>query len=76
MEYVNIEAIVHKVVLGKEKITLGMYDGIKTTELDNLAAETCAYMNIIHHHYSYLAARISVDNLHKETNPSFVETAK
>ncbi len=53
-----------------------MYDGIKTTELDNLAAETCAYMNIIHPHFSLLAARISVDNLHKETSPSFVETAK
>jgi hypothetical protein len=53
-----------------------MYDGICTTELDNLAAETCAYMSIIHHHYSHLAARITVDNLHKETNSSFVETAK
>jgi hypothetical protein len=53
-----------------------MYDGMKTTELDNLAAETCAYMNLIHPHYSLLAAKLVVDNLHKETSPSFVETAK
>jgi ribonucleoside-diphosphate reductase subunit M1 len=48
-----------------------MYDGIKTLELDNLAAETAAYMNIIHPQYSMLAARIAVSNLHKETKESF-----
>jgi hypothetical protein len=42
--------------------------------LDNLAAETSAYMNIIHPHYSILAARIAVDNLHKETKNYFHET--
>lgn len=42
-----------------------MHDGVCTTVLDELAAETCAYMNIIHPHYSLLAARIAVNNLHK-----------
>lgn len=36
-----------------------------TSELDNLAAETAAYMNIDHPDYAKLAARVSVSNLHK-----------
>lgn len=68
-KYVNLELIV-------KKIEQGLYDGIKTSEIDNLAAETSAYMNIIHPHYSLLAARIAVDNLHKETKESFAETVK
>jgi Ribonucleotide reductase, alpha subunit len=67
MEYVNLDLIV-------KKVELGLYDGIKTTEIDNLAAETAAYMNIVHPHYSLLAARITVNNLHKETKDSFAET--
>ena len=53
-----------------------MYEGIETSKLDNLAAETCAYMNLIHPHYSQLAARIAVNNLQKETKASFAETVK
>ncbi len=56
------------------KVVSGMRDGISTAELDNLTAETCAYMNLIHPHYSILAARIAVNNLHKETKSSFIET--
>ena len=67
--YINLDLIVTKVVQG-------MHEGITTTQLDNLSAETCAYMNIIHPHYSMLAARIAVDNLHKETKDSFAETIK
>jgi ribonucleoside-diphosphate reductase alpha chain len=55
---------------------MGMYDGIPTSALDNLAAETCAYMNIIHPSYSLLAARIVVSNLHKNTKDDFSETIK
>jgi ribonucleotide reductase alpha subunit len=44
--------------------------------LDNLAAETCAYMNIIHPDYSKLAARILVSNLHKQTTSDFLEVSK
>ena len=35
--------------------------------MDNLAAETCAYMTIVHPDFSRLAARISISNLHKQT---------
>jgi hypothetical protein len=65
-----------KIDLIIQKVVSGMYQNIKTTELDNLAAETCAYMTLIHPHYSQLAARIAVSNLHKETNDSFFETIK
>ncbi len=44
--------------------------------MDNLAAETCAYMNILHPDYSKLAAAIAISNLHKMTNDSFLEVAK
>ena len=50
--------------------------GVTSAELDTLAAETCAYMNIIHPDYSKLAARLAVSNLHKYTSPDFLEVAK
>ncbi|MGB2184868.1 MAG: ribonucleoside-diphosphate reductase subunit alpha, partial [Flavobacteriaceae bacterium] len=49
-------------------------DGVTTSELDNLAAETAATMTTTHPDYAQLAARISVSNLHKNTKKSFVET--
>lgn len=52
----------------------GIYDGITTTELDNLAAETAASMTTRHPDYAILAARIAVSNLHKNTKKSFSET--
>lgn len=51
-----------------------IYDGVTTTELDNLAAETAATMAATHPDYSLLAARIAVSNLHKNTNKSFSAT--
>jgi len=53
-----------------------IFKGITTTELDNLAAETCAYMTIIHPVYSNLAARITISNLHKMTSDSFLEVVE
>ena len=47
-----------------------------TVDLDNLAAETCAYMTIVHPDYSKLAARILVSNLHKQTTADFLEVSK
>ncbi len=47
-----------------------------TSELDSLAAETCAYMNILHPDYSKLAARIAVSNLHKSTSENIVTVAE
>jgi len=52
----------------------GMYDGITTTELDNLAAESAASLTTRHPDYAILAARIAVSNLHKNTIKSFSQT--
>ena len=49
--------------------------GVSTSDLDNLAAETCAYMTIVHPDYSKLAARIVITNLRKRTTDSFLEVA-
>ncbi len=59
-----------------KKVILGLYDGVTTTELDNLAAETSATMATKHPDYALLAARISVSNLHKNTSKSFSKTMK
>lgn len=44
---------------------------IKTDELDNLLAETAAYLNVLHPDCGRLAARIAVTALHKRTNETF-----
>ncbi|KAJ2960924.1 hypothetical protein NQZ79_g3777 [Umbelopsis isabellina] len=54
-----------------QKVVTGMYQGITTIELDNLTAETAAYMTTTHPDYAILAARIAVSNLHKETDKDF-----
>ena len=59
-----------------KKVIQGLYDGVTTTELDNLAAETAASMAAMHPDYAILAARIAVSNLHKNTNKSFSQTMK
>ena len=51
----------------------GLYDGVTTSELDELAAETAASLASHHPDYSKLAARICVDNLHRSTKDSFSE---
>ena len=53
------------------KVINGLYQGVTTVELDNLAAETAATMTTKHPHYAHLAARIAVSNLHKETKKVF-----
>ena len=57
-----------------QKVIQGIYNGITTVELDNLAAETAAYLTIKHPDYAILAARIAISNLHKETVKSFSDT--
>ncbi len=57
-----------------KKVIQGLYDGVTTTELDNLAAETAATMAATHPDYAILAARIAVSNLHKNTDKSFSNT--
>ncbi len=58
------------------RVIEGLYDGVTTSELDNLAAEIAATMTTAHPDYAKLAARISVSNLHKNTKKSFSETMK
>ncbi|HRJ17003.1 MAG TPA: ribonucleotide reductase N-terminal alpha domain-containing protein, partial [Saprospiraceae bacterium] len=59
-----------------KKVIQGLYAGVSTTELDNLAAETAASMAAVHPDYALLAARIAVSNLHKNTDKSFSRTMK
>lgn len=66
MDYIQPTAITLKVING-------LYPGVTTVELDNLAAETAATMTTKHPDYAVLAARIAVSNLHKETKKSFSE---
>jgi ribonucleoside-diphosphate reductase alpha chain len=58
------------------KVIEGIYEGVITSELDNLAAEVSASMTTRHPDYALLASRISVSNLHKDTKKSFSETMK
>lgn len=66
MEFIDPPAITHKVVRG-------LYTGVTTIELDNLAAEVAATMTVKHPDYAILAGRIAVSNLHKQTKDKFSE---
>lgn len=66
-EYVDYVEITQKVIAG-------IYDGVTTTELDQLAAETAASFITVHPDYSILASRIAISALRKQTKKSFVET--
>lgn len=56
------------------RVIEGVYDGVTTTELDNLAAEVAATNAVTHPDYASLASRIAVSNLHKSTKKSFTDT--
>lgn len=56
------------------KVIEGIYDGVTTSELDNLAAEVAASLTTTHPEYALLASRIAVSNLHKNTQKSFSKT--
>ena len=58
------------------KVTQGIYDGISTTELDVLAAETAASLVTSHSDYAKLAGRLAVSNLHKTTPKKFSHSIK
>uniref|UniRef100_A0A7S1PJ63 Ribonucleoside-diphosphate reductase n=1 Tax=Percolomonas cosmopolitus TaxID=63605 RepID=A0A7S1PJ63_9EUKA len=66
--YVNVEKVV-------EKVISGVYHKIETKVLDNLLAETVAYMCLEHPDYSRLAGRLKVTELHKNTSDVFSEVA-
>ena len=59
-----------------KKVISGIYDGVTTVELDNLAAETAASMTTRHPDFAKLAARVAISNLHKVTSKSFSNTMK
>lgn len=56
------------------RVIEGIYDGVSTSELDNLAAEIAATLTTTHPDFAKVAARIAVSNLHKNTKKSFSET--
>lgn len=58
------------------RVIEGLYDGVSTVELDNLAAETAASLTTKHPDYALLASRIAISNLHKITTKSFAATMK
>ncbi len=59
-----------------KKVIEGLFDGVTTSELDNLAAETAASLTTKHPDYALLASRIAVSNLHKNTTKCFSETMR
>jgi ribonucleoside-diphosphate reductase alpha chain len=58
------------------KVIEGIYEGVTTAALDNLAAEVAASFTTQHPDYALLASRIAVSNLHKSTKKSFSETMR
>ncbi len=86
VKFDKITARVNKLCYGlnplvvPEKVAMrvieGLYDGVTTSELDNLAAEVAATNAITHPDYALLASRIAVSNLHKNTKKSFSDTMK
>ena len=71
----GLSPIVNVIDVAKKTIE-GIYAGVPTTELDNLAAETAASLTITHPDYAILASRIAVSNLHKNTVKRFSETMR
>ena len=71
----GLSPIVNAIDVAKKTIS-GIYEGVPTTELDNLAAETAASLTITHPDYAILASRIAVSNLHKNTVKSFSATMR
>ena len=63
-------------ILVSQKVCMGVYKGVTTSELDELAAETAAHLTSLHPDFGLLAARIAVSNLHKSTLKSFSKTAQ
>lgn len=59
-----------------QKVCSRIYDGVRTSELDELAAYICSSLIIEHPDYDTMASRIIVSNHHKNTSPSFSETVQ
>lgn len=57
------------VVKVTKRVVQGVYDGVKTSELDDLTVETAAALSATHPDYAKLAARVAISNLHKTCPP-------
>jgi ribonucleoside-diphosphate reductase alpha chain len=71
----SLSPMVNVIEVAKKTIE-GIYAGVPTTDLDNLAAETAASLTTTHPDYAILASRIAVSNLHKNTVKSFSQTMR
>ncbi|MES2778464.1 MAG: ribonucleoside-diphosphate reductase subunit alpha [Bacteroidota bacterium] len=71
----SLSPLVNPIDVAK-KVIEGIYDGVATTDLDSLAAETAASLSTKHPDYALLASRIAISNLHKNTVKSFSETMR
>ena len=71
----GLDSLVDPIVIS-QKVCAGVYKGVRTSELDELAAETAAHMITHHPDYGLLAARITMSNLHKNTCKSFSKTVE
>lgn len=70
----RLSKVNHAVVA--QKTIQGLYSGVKTSDLDVLAAENAAYMSTVHPEYESLAARIAISNLQKSTPSDFMEVTQ
>jgi ribonucleoside-diphosphate reductase alpha chain len=59
-----------------QKMCSRIFDGVRTSELDELAAQMCSSMILDHPDYGTLASRIIISNHQKNTSPSFSETVQ
>jgi hypothetical protein len=59
-----------------QRTLLRIYDGVRTSELDELAAQLSMSLVTTHPDYGILAGRIIVSNHQRSTSPSFVETMR
>ncbi len=69
----GLDPLVDAIPVAK-KVIEGIYEGVTTQQLDELAAETAASFTVRHPDYALLASRIAVSNLHKSTTKSFSQT--
>ena len=83
---VEFDKILRRIkILGKEagltinytslamKVIDQLYDGISTTQIDELSAEQCASLSSTHPDYNILAGRIVVSNHQKNTDSAFTD---
>ena len=60
-------------VVVAQKVIVQIHDKIKTSQLDELAAEICVSLATENLDYGKLASKIIISNNHKNTSPSFSE---